>query len=45
MEFNVTNALKQLNADYSEENASEIIENLLYNPIDLSDEDHDEIDQ
>ena len=45
MEFNVTNALKQLNADYSEEKASEIIENLLYNPNNLSDEDHDEIDQ
>ena len=44
MEFNVTTNLKQLNAEYSEEKASEIIENLLYNPIDLSDEDHDHID-
>lgn len=44
MEFNVTNALKQLNADYSEEKASEIIENLLYNPTDFSDEDHTVID-
>lgn len=44
MEFNVTNALKQLNAEYSEENASEIIENLLYNPTDFSDEDHTIID-
>ncbi len=44
MEFNITHALQQLIADYSEEKASEIIENLLYNPLDLTDEDHDLID-
>lgn len=44
MEFNITNALKELNAEYSEEKASEIIENLLYNPTDFSDEDHTIID-
>ncbi|WP_282629388.1 hypothetical protein [Empedobacter sedimenti] len=45
MEFNVTTSLQQLNTEYSEEKASEIIENLLYNPIDLSDEDHNIIDK
>ncbi|MGV0924175.1 MULTISPECIES: hypothetical protein [Empedobacter] len=45
MEFNVTNALKQLNTDYSEDKASEIIENLLYNSTDFSDEDHEIIDE
>ncbi len=45
MEFNVSNALKQLNNDYSEDKASEIIENLLYNSTDFSDEDHEIIDQ
>ncbi|WP_413533656.1 hypothetical protein [Empedobacter brevis] len=45
MEFNVSNALKQLNTDYSEDKASEIIENLLYNPTDFSDEDHEIIDE
>jgi tetratricopeptide (TPR) repeat protein len=44
MEMNVSTILKQLNAEYSEEKASEIIETLLYNPIDLTDEDHDTID-
>lgn len=44
MEFNITNTLKELNKDYTEEKASEVIENLLYNPTDLSDEDHDIID-
>ena len=45
MEFNVTISLQQLNTEYSEEKASEIIENLLYNPIDLSDDDHFIIDE
>lgn len=45
MEFNVTHALKQLNADYSEDKASEVIENLLYNSTDFSDEDHEMIDK
>lgn len=45
MEFNVTTSLQQLNTEYSEEKASEIIENLLYNPIDLSDDDHVIIDE
>lgn len=44
MEFDITNALKELKKEYSEEKASEVIENLLYNPVDLSDEDHDIID-
>jgi len=45
MEFNITNSLKDLNKDYNEENSSEIIEALLYNPTELTDEDHDLIDQ
>lgn len=44
-EFDITKALIALKAKYSEEKASEIIENLLYNPTELSDEDHDIIDQ
>lgn len=44
-EFDLTTALKALNNEYSEEKASEIIETLLYNPTDLTDEDHDIIDQ
>ncbi|WP_333661641.1 hypothetical protein [Chishuiella changwenlii] len=44
MEFNFTNTLKELNKEYSEEKASEVIEDLLYNPTDLSDEDHDIVD-
>jgi len=44
-EFDVTSTLKDLHADYSEEKASEIIETILYNPTDLTDEDHDIIDQ
>lgn len=43
-EFDVTSALKALQSKYSEEKASEIIETLLYNPTDLTDEDHDIID-
>lgn len=44
-EFDLTAALKALSNEYSEEKASEIIETLLYNPTDLTDEDHDIIDQ
>lgn len=44
-EFDITNALKALKAEYTEEKASEIIENLLYNPSELTDEDHTIIDQ
>lgn len=44
-DFDITSALNRLLADYSEEDASELIENLLYNPTDLSDEDHTIIDQ
>jgi len=43
-EFNITTALKNLKENYTEENASELIETLLYNPMDLSDEDHKIID-
>ena len=44
-EFDITNALIALKAEYTEEKASEIIENLLYNPTELTDQDHDIIDQ
>lgn len=44
-EFDLTAALKALSNEYSEEKASEIIETLLYNPTELTDEDHDLIDQ
>lgn len=44
-EFDVSSALKSLKNDYTEETASEFIESLLYNPSELSDEDHDIIDQ
>ena len=44
-EFDITSALNNLLNDYSEELTSEVIENLLYNPTDLTDEDHAIIDQ
>ncbi len=44
-EIDLTSALKSLKNDYTEEKASEIIETLLYNPTDLSDQDHDLIDE
>ncbi|MBS7332267.1 tetratricopeptide repeat protein [Faecalibacter bovis] len=44
-EFDITSALKKLLNEYSEESASEVIETLLYNPSDLTDEDHTIIDQ
>ena len=43
-DFNLTSALKNLKNNYSEETASELIETLLYNPTELSDEDHMIID-
>lgn len=44
-EIDLTSALKALQKEYSEEKASEIIETLLYNPTELTDEDHEAIDQ
>lgn len=44
-EFDITSALKNLLNDYTEENASEVIETLLYNPTELTDEDHYIIDK
>lgn len=44
-EFDITSALKNLLNDYTEEGASEVIETLLYNPADLTDEDHFIIDK
>lgn len=43
-EFDLTSALKNLKDNYTDEKASEIIETLLYNPSDLTDEDHQLID-